>query len=88
MNSMGNSRILEFNCFRSGTVITEPFDKDKYDTVLRKFGEQPDRIADNESWHPSLEFLNAGICAVKMQCVSIIKQTRGCKDQSVRHNMY
>ncbi len=47
---------LEFNCFRSGTVITEPFDKDKYDTVLLKFGEQPDKIADNESWHPSLEF--------------------------------
>lgn len=47
---------LEFNCFRTGTVISEPFSEDKYNAVLQEFGEQPEIIADNENWRPSLEF--------------------------------
>lgn len=60
---------LEFNCFRAGTVISEPFDKDKYDAVLQKFGEQPDKIADNESWRPSLEFFKCRyLCGKNAVC--------------------
>ena len=47
---------LEFNCFRTGTVVTEPFDIEKYGEVLEKFAMAPKAIADNDRWNPSLEF--------------------------------
>lgn len=60
---------LEFNCFRTGTVISEPFDIEKYSMVLEKFSIAPKTIANNEKWNPSLEFFKCRyLCGKNAAC--------------------
>lgn len=60
---------MEFNCFRTGNIISEPFDIKKYEAVLEKFGTRPGQIAINEKWNPNLEFFKCKhLCGKNGSC--------------------
>lgn len=60
---------LEFNCFRTGVVITEPFDVEKYNVVINKFSAKPNSIALNEQWQPRIEYFKCKyLCGKNNSC--------------------
>lgn len=60
---------LEFNCFRTGTVISEPFEQSKYDETVAKFAAAPLNIALNEQWSPKLEYFKCRyLCGKNSSC--------------------
>lgn len=60
---------LEFNCFRTGVVITEQFDFQKYESAIARFMAAPSAISLNESWHPKLELFKCKyLCGKSNSC--------------------
>lgn len=60
---------LEFNCFRTGTVITEPFSIETYKRVIEKFSAEPASIALNEHWNPNIEYFKCKyLCGKSNSC--------------------
>ena len=60
---------LEFNCFRTGLVLSEDFDESKYESVIERFGSKPAIIEANEDWNPSLDFFKCRyLCGKSGSC--------------------
>lgn len=47
---------LEFNCFRTGTLISEPFNKQDFEQAKAWALQQIEVITDNEDWSPDMDF--------------------------------
>lgn len=60
---------LEFNCFRTGVVITEPFEIETYNSVIDKFSVIPNNISMNTEWKPNLEYFKCRyLCGKSGSC--------------------
>ena len=60
---------LEFNCFRTGTWIKEPFSIDRYHEVERWAEKQIDCIVPNEIWAPNIDYWFCKyICDMSNEC--------------------
>lgn len=60
---------LEFNCFRTGQLISEPFDPEKLEEAKRWALDRIQTITDNEDWSPNIEFFKCRyICELSDEC--------------------
>ena len=60
---------LEFNCFRTPELISEPFVQEKQDEAKQWAIETIERIKTNEKWNPDLEFWKCNyICDMQDEC--------------------
>ena len=60
---------LEFNCFRSGTLISEPFDAAKYSDTLAWFDNIIKEIAAKDDWPAKVDaFACANLCEMNGGC--------------------
>lgn len=60
---------LEFNCFRSGIIISEPFCKERFYLAKKWAVETVDRIVANDEWSPNMEFWKCRyLCDVHRSC--------------------
>lgn len=61
---------LCFNCFRSGTLIREPFRQDKCEEALRWAKDRVEEIKNEEDFSPTIEyFFCRFLCDVSGECV-------------------
>ena len=61
--------ILEFNCFRSQTMIQEPFQIKRFHEVEKWAGSEIDSITRNDSWQPQPEYWRCNyLCDVCKEC--------------------
>lgn len=61
--------ILEFNCFRSQTMIQEPFDIERYHMVEQWAKEEINRITCNDSWKANPDYWRCNfLCDVCKEC--------------------
>lgn len=62
-------RALEFNCFRIGKIISEPFCEEKFYCAKKWAVETIDSIIANEDWSPAMEFWKCRyLCDVNQSC--------------------
>ena len=62
-------KALSFNCFRTGTVITEPFVEDKYNETIRWADELIGKIIGEKEWNPNMDFFRCrNLCGVNHAC--------------------
>jgi len=47
---------LEFNCFRTGELISEPFSEEKFEEAKQWALKMIDTITDNEDWSPKMDY--------------------------------
>lgn len=60
---------LRFNCFRSGKVLTEPFDTEKFKEAKRWAVNTIHRIESEEEWNPSVDWFACNqICGFSETC--------------------
>lgn len=60
---------LAFNCFRTGTLIQEPFQPERVEAVKAWAKEAVDTITENEDWSPDLDFWKCRyLCGLHHQC--------------------
>ena len=60
---------LEFNCYRTQTLIEEPFDEQKYAETCDWAIKKADSIEKNEDWRPNIEFFGCKyLCDVNREC--------------------
>jgi len=61
--------ILQFNCYRQKTLISEPFDEEVFAETVNWASETIDKITENDNWHPSIEFWKCRyLCDVHDKC--------------------
>lgn len=60
---------LEFNCYRTGVLIKEPFDKRAFEATNQWAIDKANEIERNEDWSPTIEFFACKhLCDVKHEC--------------------
>lgn len=60
---------LVFNCYRTGTVITEPFVAEKYDEAIRWAHKTVERLKDAEEFYPQYDFFKCrNLCDYHESC--------------------
>lgn len=60
---------LRFNCFRTGTEISQPFDKAKYKETQLWALDTIDKIRQEKQWKPNLDWFKCKyLCGVSDQC--------------------
>lgn len=60
---------LMFNCFRSNQIITEQFDKEKFDNAKQWILDTIKKIEEENDWEPNYEFFKCKyICDVSNHC--------------------
>lgn len=60
---------LCFNCFKSGTFVEEPFQKERFDEAVRWLKDQVEQIRDTEDFPPTPEyFFCKYLCDVSGDC--------------------
>lgn len=60
---------LEFNCFRSGELIREPFDLKTYESVLDEEKRTIEQIREEENWRPDIDWFRCRyLCDVSSEC--------------------
>ena len=61
--------LLEFNCFRSQTMIQEPFNMEKYQETEQWIKTEINRITKNDSWTPKPDYWKCNyLCDVCHEC--------------------
>lgn len=62
-------KTLFFNCFRTGTIVEEPFDEDAYNKAIQWASDKIEEIKDCDDFHPSWEyFLCTFLCGLRNEC--------------------
>lgn len=62
-------KLLRFNCFRTRTEITEPFDADAYETTKQWALNIIEAVVNEENWNPSIEWFKCKyLCDVCGDC--------------------
>lgn len=60
---------LEFNCFRTGQLISEPFKMDEFERAKQWASESINTIIENDDWSPKLDFWKCNhICDLSDEC--------------------
>lgn len=60
---------LVFNCFRSNTLITEPFSESTFNGVLRWAAQKIEEIKNEDDFHPYIDFFRCKyLCGVHHEC--------------------
>lgn len=60
---------LEFNCFREGLLISEPFQEDKLEEAKQWATDTIEQITENENWSPKLDYFKCkNICDIHDEC--------------------
>lgn len=60
---------LEFNCYRTGQLITEKFDPEEYERVLQWASDMTKTIEANEDWSPDMNYWKCRyICSQSENC--------------------
>ena len=60
---------LEFNCFRTGAWITEPFDREKYIETEKWASELIEKITSTDNWYANGDFFFCNnLCDVCGEC--------------------
>jgi ATP-dependent exoDNAse (exonuclease V) beta subunit len=60
---------LEFNCFRTGQIISEPFNKNDFDDTITWVKSQVETITDNDVWQPNMDYWKCRyICGFHDSC--------------------
>ena len=60
---------LEFNCYRGGTLVREPFDLSVLEATVQWAAESIERISDETEWSPALDFWKCKyLCGFCDQC--------------------
>lgn len=60
---------LEFNCFRTQELISEPFSKERLEEAIRWATESVEKIERNEDWSPDMDYWKCKhICGVHDEC--------------------
>ena len=60
---------LEFNLYRTGALIKEPFHKQKFDETCRWAIEKADFIEKNDDWRPNIDYFGCKyLCDVSHEC--------------------
>ena len=60
---------LQFNCFRTGLLIKEPFDTGKFEATKSWAADKANEIECNGDWHPTIDFFGCKyLCDVKQDC--------------------
>lgn len=60
---------LWLNCFRSGLVIQEPFDNEKYERAQEEFAQKAKKIVEVKDFPPNWEFFKCNyLCDMSKEC--------------------
>lgn len=61
---------LNFNCYRTQTLIKEPFHKQKFDEACQWAIDKANEIERNDDWRPTIDFFGCKyLCDVKHECL-------------------
>ena len=61
---------LEFNCFRTGELISEPFREEALEETKRWANECIEKIIDNDDWSPRMEYWKCRhLCSLNHHCI-------------------
>lgn len=76
---------LEFNCFREGIHISEPFDYKKFEAVKQWALDLIEKISSTTVWHPNIEYFKCHyLCDVCEHCCYYeMQQSQGKEDEAI-----
>jgi hypothetical protein len=62
-------RILQFNCYRNGNLITEPFDLTAFEATKRWALETVENINTETRWRPAVDYWRCkNLCSLRQHC--------------------